>query len=85
MCSVQHAGQDLIQIQIPIHLSSLVPSLTFGHLIRSKDLHKSFNPGSTHFRLQIEFQSTNGCGLSQSGFGEGGGVHTGGESGLNPG
>ena len=29
-------------------------------------LHESSNPGSTHFRSQTEFQSTNGCGLSQS-------------------
>ena len=42
-------------------------------------LHESSNPGSTHFRSRTEFQSTNGCGLSQSGLG---GVHTGGESGL---
>ena len=30
-------------------------------------LHESYNPGSTHFRSRTEFQSTNGCGLSQSG------------------
>ena len=30
-------------------------------------LHESSNPGSTHFQLRTEFQSTNGCGLSQSG------------------
>ena len=28
-------------------------------------LHESSNPGSTHFRSRTEFQSTNGCGLSQ--------------------
>ena len=30
-------------------------------------LHESSNPGSTHFRSRTEFQSTNGCGLSQPG------------------
>ena len=28
---------------------------------------ESSNPGSTHFWSRTEFQSTNGCGLSQSG------------------
>ena len=30
-------------------------------------LHESSNSGSTHFQSQTEFQSTNRCGLSQSG------------------
>ena len=34
-------------------------------------LHESSNPGSTHFRSQTEFQSTNGCGWSQSGYNPG--------------
>ena len=39
-------------------------------------LHESSNPGSTYFWLQAEFQSTNGCGLSQSGLQSGLGVFT---------
>ena len=31
-------------------------------------LHESSNPGSTNFQSLTEFQSTNGCGLSQSRF-----------------
>ena len=47
-------------------------------------LHENSNPGSTHFRSRTEFQSTNGCRLSQPGLQSGfGGVHTGGEFGLN--
>ena len=35
------------------------------------------NPGSTHFRSRTEFQSTNGCRLSQPGLQSGvGGVRT---------
>ena len=30
-------------------------------------MHVSSNPGTTNFQSQTEFQSTNGCGLSQSG------------------
>ena len=48
-----------------------------GNTFNSPCLHESSNPGSTHFQSRTEFQSTNGCGSSQSG------VHTGGESGLN--
>ena len=45
---------------------------------------ESPNPGLTHFQSRIEFQSTNGCGLSQSGYTPGWGVHTRPQSGLNP-
>ena len=44
-------------------------------------LQESSNPGSVNFRSQTKFQSTSECGSSQSGVG---GVHAGGESGLNP-
>ena len=48
-------------------------------------LHESSNPGSTHFRSQTEFQSTNGCGSESIQVTiQVGGVHTGGKSGLNP-
>ena len=46
------------------------------------------NPGSTRFRSQTEFQSTNGCGLSQPGLQPrlGGVAHTlEANPGLNPG
>ena len=39
-------------------------------------LHESSNPGSTHFRSRTEFQSTNGCGLSQPGLQPGLGTFT---------
>ena len=39
-------------------------------------LHESSNPGSTHFRSQTKLQSTNGCGLSQSGLQSGLGAFT---------
>ena len=39
-------------------------------------LHQSSNPGSTHFRSRTEFQSTNGCGLSQPGLQSGLGAFT---------
>ena len=40
----------------------------FSNITKHKPcLHESSNPGSTHFRLRTEFQSTNGCGLSQPG------------------
>ena len=45
-------------------------------LIQPSLLHESSNPGSTHFRSRTEFQSTNGCGLSQPGLESGLGVFT---------
>ena len=50
--------------------------------------YESSNPGSTHFRSQTEFQSTNECGLSQPGLQSGLGEFTleanSVESGLEP-
>ena len=46
---------------------SIVQPTSMGGLELKPCLHESSNPGSTHFRSRTEFQSTNGCGLSQSG------------------
>ena len=65
---------DILQRSPPINMDILLC------------VHESSNPGSTHFRSRTEFQSTNGCALSRSDLTiQVGGVHTGGESGLNPG
>ena len=39
-------------------------------------VYTSSNPGSTHFRSRTEFQSTDGCGLSQPGLQSGLGAFT---------
>ena len=70
-----------LSIQWPLHPvheerrvdTSPNPCMIWSHKLC---LHESSNPGSTHFQSRTKFQSTNGCGLSQSGLQSGLGVFT---------